>query len=161
MIASSAPLQRALDAKLLVVDAHGGIRHAPRAALAQLLRASDLVVANDAATLPASLHGQHVPSGSRIEVRLAGRRSLNPNDVHCFSAVVFGEGDFHTRTEDRPPPPLIAPDDRLTLGPLCAIVERVLGPNARRVSEAGAARSHIGSTRGIGIRSAQIFRTER
>ena len=127
MIAPSAPLQRALGAKLLVVDAHGGIRHAPRAALAQLLRASDLVVANDAATLPASLHGRHVPSGSRVEVRLAGRRSLKPNDVRCFSAVVFGEGDFHTRTEDRPPPPLIAPDDRLTLGPLCAIVERLLG----------------------------------
>jgi S-adenosylmethionine:tRNA ribosyltransferase-isomerase len=127
MIAPSASLQRAPDAKLLVVDAHGAIRHAPRVALAQLLRTSDLVVANDAATLPASLHGCHVPSGSRIEVRLAGRRSLKPNDVRRFSAVVFGGGDFHTRTEDRPPPPPIVPDDRLALGPLCAIVERLLG----------------------------------
>lgn len=126
MIASSAPLQRAPDAKLLVVDAHGGIRHAPRAALAQLLRASDLVVANDAATLPASLRGWHVPSGACIEVRLAGRRSLKPDDVRWFSAVVFGAGDFHTRTEDRPPPPPIVPHDRLALGPLYAIVERLL-----------------------------------
>jgi S-adenosylmethionine:tRNA ribosyltransferase-isomerase len=70
MIAPSAPLQRALDAKLLVVDAQGGIRHAPRAALAQQLRPSDLVVANDAATLPASLHGRHTV-GIAIEVRLA------------------------------------------------------------------------------------------
>ena len=29
------------------------------------------MIANDAATLPASLHGVHVPSGADIEVRLA------------------------------------------------------------------------------------------
>ena len=41
----------------------------------------DVVVANDAATLPASLHGVHLPSGAEIEVRLAGRSSLNTEDV--------------------------------------------------------------------------------
>ena len=35
-------------------------------------------VANDAATLPASLFGRHLPSGRRIEARLAGRDSLAP-----------------------------------------------------------------------------------
>ena len=39
-------------------------------------RRATCVVANDAATLPASLRGVHVPSGAPIEVRLAGRRSL-------------------------------------------------------------------------------------
>jgi len=36
-------------------------------------------------------------------VRLAGRSSLSAEDV-CFSAVVFGAGDWRTRTEERPLP---------------------------------------------------------
>ena len=40
---------------------------------------------------------------------------------------MFGTGDFRTRTEDRPPPPRLAPSDRLALGPLPATVEKVLG----------------------------------
>jgi len=115
------------QAKLLVVDARGRVSHLPRSALVDLLRPGDHVIANDAATLPASLHGMHVPTGERIEVRLAGRRSLAVDDVSDFSAVVFGAGDFRTRTEDRPPPPRLAPGDRLALGPLSATVEKVLG----------------------------------
>jgi S-adenosylmethionine:tRNA ribosyltransferase-isomerase len=95
--------------------------------LAGLLRPGDLVIANDAATLPASLRGTHVPTGGPIEVRLAGRRSLAADDVHNFSAILFGEGDYRTRTESRPPPPALSPGDRLALGPLSATVERLLG----------------------------------
>jgi S-adenosylmethionine:tRNA ribosyltransferase-isomerase len=182
--------------------------HAPRSRFIEYLEPGDLVIANDAATLPASLHGVHVPSGAEIEVRLAGyttnRRSEDqegfcssrktspglliscskgtgrsftaceeiapdvvrtfppplacptrelrrgspkrhrreggrsarhgrPEGLHysefftgssdrpavaaagvqAFSAVVFGAGDFRTRTEDRPPPPTLAPGDRL------------------------------------------------
>ena len=54
---------------------------------------------------PASLQGVHVATGDAIEVRLAGRPSLRPEDMNHFTAVVFGAGDFHTRTEDRLPPP--------------------------------------------------------
>ena len=127
MKAAALPVQRPLDARLLHVDAAGRIVHRPRSALPDLLAAGDLVVANDAATLPASLAGHHVGSGAAIEVRLAGRRSLAVDDVHVFSAVVFGEGDFHTRTEDRPLPPPLLPGDLLALGPLDATVVRVLG----------------------------------
>jgi S-adenosylmethionine:tRNA ribosyltransferase-isomerase len=42
-------------AKLLVVNGAGAISHLPRVALASLFQPGDLVVANDAATLPASL----------------------------------------------------------------------------------------------------------
>jgi S-adenosylmethionine:tRNA ribosyltransferase-isomerase len=42
-------------------------------------------------------------------------------------AVAFGEGDFHTRTEDRPKPPPLKPGDRFRLGPLSAIVKKTLG----------------------------------
>src|SRR4029077_17650370 len=113
--------------KLLAVSARGEITHAPRAAFVEFLRPGDLMIANDAATLPASLCGEHVPSGGTVEVRLSGRRSLAPDNVHRFSAVVFGRGDYRTRTEDRSPPPPLQPGDRLALGPLSATVERLLG----------------------------------
>jgi S-adenosylmethionine:tRNA ribosyltransferase-isomerase len=98
--------------------------HHVRSELANLLRPGDIVVANDAATLPASLSGQHRRTGCSIEVRLAGRDSLD--EVRQFSAVVFGDGDFRTRTEDRSRPPALKPGDRLELGRLRATVARLL-----------------------------------
>ena len=76
MIAASRALQRPPDARLLVVDAHGHITDMPRSRFVELLRPDDLVIANDAATLPASLRGVHLPSSAEIEVRLAGQPSL-------------------------------------------------------------------------------------
>ena len=124
MIAATHP--RPTDPRLLAVDAQGHMQTLPRSAFADLLRAGDLVVANDAATLPASLTGIHLPSGRAIEVRLAGRGSLAPDDL-AFQAVVFGEGDWRTRTEHRPPPPPLAPGDRLAFGGLTARVEALIG----------------------------------
>ena len=126
MIPANVPAQRPRDAKLLVIDARGRIVHAPRARFVAYLRLGDLAIANDAATLPASLHGVHAGSGAAIELRLAGRSSLSAQDVHRFTGVVFGAGDFRVRTEDRPLPPRLASGDRLTLGPLEATVERVV-----------------------------------
>lgn len=127
MLAADLAVQRPPDAKLLVVDAQRNLIHVPRSAFVEFLRPHDLVIANDAATLPASLTGIHQSSGKVLEVRLAGRLSLNPQDVNRFSAVVFGEGDFHIRTEDRPLPPALQSGDALVLGPLFATVEKVLG----------------------------------
>ena len=126
MIAADSAVQRPIDAKLLVVDAQRNLIHVPRAAFVEFLRPDDLVIANDAATLPASLAGVHQPTGKTIEVRLAGRPSLDPSDVNRFSAVVFGEGDFHVRTEDRPMPPPLKSGDTLVLGPLRATIETLL-----------------------------------
>jgi S-adenosylmethionine:tRNA ribosyltransferase-isomerase len=126
MIAAQSAVQRPIDAKLLVVDSQRNLIHVPRAAFVEFLRANDVVIANDAATLPASLTGIHQQTGKRIEVRLAGRPSLDPMDVKRFSAVVFGEGDFHMRTEDRPLPPALKSGDTLLLGPLLGTVEEVL-----------------------------------
>lgn len=141
MIAAHTPVQRPRDARMLVVDAHGRVTHAPRSKFIAFLKRGDLVIANDAATIPASLRGRHVPSGAEIEVRLAGwsrqsgagqiaaaaeRSSLAAADVHEFTAVVFGAGDFQMRTEDRPLPPALAPGDRLELGPLSATIASLL-----------------------------------
>lgn len=125
MIAASVPVQRPGNAKLLVSE-DGRIRHVPRSEFPNLLRPGDLVIANDAATLPASLFGRHAPTGEPIEVRLAGRDSLAMDEIRRFSAIVFGPGDFRTRTEERPSPPELAPGDQLILGPLRATVVRLM-----------------------------------
>ena len=127
MKAATSALQRPRDARLLVVDGNGRIEHRPRSALAEALAPGDLVVANDAATWPASLAGTHVASGAAIEVRLASQRSLAVDDVRTFVAVVFGPGDHRTPTELRPLPPVLAIGDALVLGPLLAHVAAVLG----------------------------------
>jgi S-adenosylmethionine:tRNA ribosyltransferase-isomerase len=126
MSPASLPVQRPANAKLMVVDGGGNIHHRPRSSFVDLLRPGDVVIANDAATLPASLSGRHVATGRAIEVRLAARPSLALDEISDFSAVVFGEGDFHLRTEDRPLPPPLAPGDRLELGPLRATIEGLL-----------------------------------
>jgi S-adenosylmethionine:tRNA ribosyltransferase-isomerase len=127
MITAREPVQRPIDAKLLAIDARGRVTHWPRGAFPKLLRPRDLVVANDAATLPASLQGMHLRSGQHVEVRLVQRRSLEPDDVRDFNAIVFGEGDYRTPTEDRAPPSPLVPGDVLELGPLRASVRSVLG----------------------------------
>ena len=124
MRAARLPVQRPSNAKVLVVDSQGHIEHQARSEFAALLRPGDVVVANDAATLPASLSGQHSRTGRRIEVRLAGRDSLD--EIRQFSAVVFGEGDFRTPTENRSKPPSLKCGDRLELGRLRGIVARLL-----------------------------------
>jgi S-adenosylmethionine:tRNA ribosyltransferase-isomerase len=122
MIAAERPGRR--SAKLLAIDAHGRMRRLPRADLAQLFEPGDLVVTNDAATLPASLTGRHVPSSATIEARLAGWMAIG--DPTRFIAILLGEGDYRTRTENRPPPPAVATGDHLAFGPLTATIERIL-----------------------------------
>jgi S-adenosylmethionine:tRNA ribosyltransferase-isomerase len=112
------------SARLMTVDPDGAIGHLDRGALASLFEAGDVLVANDAATLPASLSGTLEKDGSLIEVRLAAW--VEAGDPTRFVAVVFGAGDHRTRTEDRPPPPPLSAGDRLMLGPLVAAVAGVL-----------------------------------
>lgn len=124
--AANLPIQRPHDARLLVIDSRGHVEHRARAAFIDLLRAGDCVIANDAATLPASLSAIHQRTNAQIEVRLAGRASLDPQDVRRFTAVVFGAGDFHTPTEARPAPPALVAGDKLKLGNIDATIVRLL-----------------------------------
>jgi S-adenosylmethionine:tRNA ribosyltransferase-isomerase len=103
------------DVRLLVVDPAGGaLRETRTPALPDLFAPGDLLIVNDAATLPASLAG-HDAAGRSIEARL-----VNANDGGRFSAVLFGAGDWRARTEDRPPPPELHPGARLDFGALAA-----------------------------------------
>ena len=91
MIAAHQPIQRPRQGKLLVVDTAGRMRHWPRSGLVDLFRPGDFVIANDAATIPASLAGQHLRTGRFVEVRLAGWDSLSPDAIRRPKAIVFGE----------------------------------------------------------------------
>lgn len=78
--------------------------------IVRLLSPGDLLVVNDAATVPASLAGR-TESGAPIELRLLG--SL---DGPRFRAALLGRGDWRTRTEHRPPPERLLPGARISLG---------------------------------------------
>jgi S-adenosylmethionine:tRNA ribosyltransferase-isomerase len=79
-------------------------------------------------------------------VRLAGRSSFAREDLR-FAAVVFGAGDWRTRTEDRPPPPPLAPGDRLALGPLVAAVDGALDTPSHRAEIRRSTRCRVGGYR--------------
>lgn len=117
------PREEPLDERLLVLDPGSGRLEDRRVRdLPDVLRPGDLLVVNDAATLPASLHGA-TSAGEPIEARLAG-----PGDSDgAWTAVLFGRGDWRTRTEDRPAPPAVRPGDVLLFG-------GELTGNVRRVS---------------------------
>jgi S-adenosylmethionine:tRNA ribosyltransferase-isomerase len=72
------------------------------------LRAGDLLVVNDAATLPASLQA-HATDGAPVEVRLLG-----PAEEGHWAAAVLGAGNWRWRTEDRPAPPSLPMGSSLT-----------------------------------------------
>ena len=105
------PRDDALSERMLVVDPRArSLRGAQVGDLPRFLRRGDLLVVNDAATLPASLHG--TGRGEPIEIRLAGEGADG-----TWHAVAFGGGDWRTPTESRPPAPALAPGDALHLGP--------------------------------------------
>jgi S-adenosylmethionine:tRNA ribosyltransferase-isomerase len=96
------PRERAEDERLLAIDpARGRFTDARIADLAALLAPGDLVVVNDAATVPASLRALRL-DGTPFEVRLLSHEG---RDSTRWRAILFGRGDWRARTEDRPPPP--------------------------------------------------------
>lgn len=124
--------------RLLVVEGLSAQVHDARAReLPRYLAPGDLLVVNDAATLPAALRG-HVtgrdppergaPPGTFVEIRLTG--ALDPRR---WGAIVLGAGDHGQRTEDRGPLPLLAQGHRFAFGPLKARVTDVDAASGGRV----------------------------
>lgn len=111
IVPASAP--RATAAQRVLVAEGEGTRIVPAPDLASVLRAGDLVVLNDAATLPAAVRAR-APSGEPVEVRLASA----PDAAREADAVLFGAGDHRTPTEHRPAPPPLRVGERVTAGPL-------------------------------------------
>lgn len=103
------------DVRLLVVDATtGALRETRTRCLPDLLAPGDLLVMNDAATLPAALRG-HDEAGNPLEARLAA--AVSERGPLAFWAVLFGTGDWRQRTEERPAPTVaLGPGARIAFG---------------------------------------------
>ncbi|MEO8796304.1 MAG: S-adenosylmethionine:tRNA ribosyltransferase-isomerase [Polyangiaceae bacterium] len=118
--AATHPRSQPLRERLLVVDcASACFEDASIGDLPSYLHQGDLVVVNDAATLPASLSG-------RTERREAVEARLAEVPLHRSArAILFGAGDWHTKTEEREPPPKLGAGDVLSFDGLAATVVRV------------------------------------
>lgn len=117
MTPATTPRDDPRTTRLLHLDPRrGSLEDRAIGGLRELLVPGDLVVVNDAATLPASLRG-HTARGEPIEVRLAGEL-----DDGSWNAITFGAGDWRTPTEHRAPAPSLAVGDRVTFDGLTAVV---------------------------------------
>jgi S-adenosylmethionine:tRNA ribosyltransferase-isomerase len=112
---------------LLVDSATRGLREGQIDELPELLAPGDLVVVNDAATLPASLPTR-TARGDCVEVRLLDA-PLGP----FTRAVLFGAGDYRTPTEHRLPPPTLRVADTLHVGELTLHVRHIAALSSRLV----------------------------
>jgi S-adenosylmethionine:tRNA ribosyltransferase-isomerase len=122
------------DVRLLLVDpAAPALAESRTSALVELLAPGDLLVVNDAATLPASLLGRDEENDRPVEARLVSAMAGDgPQGTRLvpaagdgaagahFWAALLGAGDWRQRTEDRSPPPPLAPGARLSFGSLRA-----------------------------------------
>ncbi len=131
MRAASAP-RSAKEVRILVVDgASGGMRVVPGTEVAKLFEPGDLLVVNDAATLPASFAGR-TARGDEIELRLVAQAG-----DRRWTVALLGSGSWRTRTEDRPPPPPVALGDRLFLDEGLVARTIALRPESPRLIEIG------------------------
>jgi S-adenosylmethionine:tRNA ribosyltransferase-isomerase len=122
------PREDALLERLLHVDpGTGALRDARIGDLPSFLRRGDVLVVNDAATLPGSLRGRSADA-TPLEVRI-----LLELPGGAFRAVLFDGADWRTPTEHRMPPPVFAAGSRIDFGELSAQIERVAPLSPRLV----------------------------
>lgn len=114
------------EIKLLIADRSGRVLDiGPMHTLSGHLRAGDVLVVNDAFTIPASFECRQTIEGAPFEARLLEA----PDTEGTARAVLFGPGSSRMRTEERPPPPRVSEGQRLWVGAhgeLGATVARVL-----------------------------------
>ena len=117
--------------RMVVVDRRfDRVELRPFRELPHVLRAGDLVVVNDAATLPGSLFGE--ARRGRFEFRITA-----PIEDGRIEGIAFGDGDWRTRTEHRAPPPVIEVGEQVTIGSIAARVASIDGRKLTLEAEAG------------------------
>jgi S-adenosylmethionine:tRNA ribosyltransferase-isomerase len=133
MIGAAWPRADRAQTRLLTIDRRSGALGDHIASqLPDLLAPADLLVVNDAATLPASLAGNVVGGAGQLPVGIE-LRLMDERDG-LWRGVLFSAGNWRTPTERRAPPPRLAPGAQLAFGRLTATVEGVLAPSPRLVS---------------------------
>jgi len=115
------------ETRLLVLHAQSGEKaEASFDDFARLLEPTDVVVVNDAATIPGSVFGA-TSDGAPFELRLL---SL-PDARGEADAAILGAGDWHTPTEKSSPPPELSAGSTLVVSGLPARVVRAEGRRVR------------------------------
>ncbi|HMZ80662.1 MAG TPA: S-adenosylmethionine:tRNA ribosyltransferase-isomerase [Acidobacteriota bacterium] len=110
MTPSRWPRSQPLNNRLLVIDgATQSWTDARVADLGRFLNPGDLVIVNDAATLPAAFFAR-TETRELIEIRLICHQHGTR-----FLAVLLGAGNWRTRTEDRLSPPILKAGARLQI----------------------------------------------
>src|SRR6266850_576636 len=128
-------------ARLLVLDSEGGtFEDTLMPELPRFLRPGDLLVVNEAATLPASLRAR-TASGVEAEIRLLGQIENS-----TWKAAVFGPGDWRTPTELRDPPERVTPGSVLSVGESLAMEVVEVSPDSPRLITVRFDRSESGDT---------------
>jgi S-adenosylmethionine:tRNA ribosyltransferase-isomerase len=133
--AATWPRDRPEEERLLWIDPRGRTFDDARVRdLPGILRAGDLLVVNDAATLPASLRALR-QDGTPFEMRLLaqGPPEAGPFDPTAWTAVLFGRGDWRQRTEDRPPPPRLVAGEWIRVGGGARVQVRAIDPRSPRL----------------------------
>ncbi|MHA2503217.1 MAG: S-adenosylmethionine:tRNA ribosyltransferase-isomerase [Candidatus Kariarchaeaceae archaeon] len=107
------------SARLMVMNGRD-TTHTTLRELVEYIPADSLLVVNDAGTIPASFHG-YVGS-LPIELRLV--RNLDPSyrSIDSWQALIFYDGNWKERTEDRLDPDFLEIGDLLQFGDLMAEV---------------------------------------
>ncbi|MHA1990624.1 MAG: S-adenosylmethionine:tRNA ribosyltransferase-isomerase [Candidatus Hodarchaeales archaeon] len=110
-IATSSRLRKSLETKLMVIDENSNVIHDNLEALIDYINAGDVIVVNNASTLPSSFSGFHIKSHELIEIRLVQSLNDQINDVSKWKVTIFGEGDWRIATEKRKKPPKLEVGD--------------------------------------------------
>lgn len=97
--------------------------------LPNVLNEGDVLVVNDAATLPAS-YAVTVPSGRSLEARLAGE---GPGGH--WRVILLGEGNWHQATSERSAPDQLSRGDRIGFGTGLTAVVTAVSPISPRLLE--------------------------
>ena len=131
MNAATKPRARPHGERLLAIDPHAGtFRDATIAEVPELLARGDLLIVNDAATMPASLAAR-TAACVPVEMRLAHAT----RDERVWQAIAFGGGDWRTPTEQRPSPPALVRGEVLEVdGGLAATIVAVDATQPRLVT---------------------------
>jgi S-adenosylmethionine:tRNA ribosyltransferase-isomerase len=110
MTPATEPRTQIETTRMLVLEANQKtFRDALVTDLPAILQPHDLLVVNDAATIPASLFAQS-PDGVSLEIRLL--QYLGDSD---WKAILLGSGDWRTPTELRDPPERLAAGSQLRI----------------------------------------------
>jgi S-adenosylmethionine:tRNA ribosyltransferase-isomerase len=130
MIPATEPRAQIESTRMLVLDSkQKTFNDALVTDLPSILRPRDLLLVNDAATIPASLMARS-PSGASIEIRL-----LQYQGDSDWSAVLLGAGDWRMPTELRDPPERLTPGSLLRIAnDFAAEVANVANDNDRFVT---------------------------